>query len=260
MKINNTPAYIGTSGYNYEDWKGTFVPEKTDNYDLLNYYVNSGMNFLEVTYTFYRMPIAEKIEGICDRLGNNVKMSIRLNKSLMRKKPDKLEIQSFKDGIAPAIERGTAVALFADFHHLFTASRENFDILKELKESFQDMPLFIELTNSTWHKARFYEEFKANEIGLCTVDGPTFRGFAPYYPVCSNYGVYFRLYGKNPMWLSGTDKFLEYNYSEKEMKKFIQDASDVAVMAKNIFISFCNVEKGYAPKNALQFIDMIKNK
>ena len=56
------------------------------------------------------MPIAEKIAGICDRLGD-IKLSIRLNKSLMRKKPDKLEIESFIEGITPAIERGTAVAL-----------------------------------------------------------------------------------------------------------------------------------------------------
>ena len=203
------------------------------------------------------MPIAEKIAGICDRLGD-IKLSIRLNKSLMRKKPDKLEIESFKEGIAPAIERGTAVALLADFHHLFSASRENFDILLELKENFKDLPLFIELTNSTWHKEKYYDEFKANQIGICVIDGPSFRGFAPYRPVCSNNGVYFRLYGKDPLWLSGTDKFLNYDYSDNELKRFMQDARDVSVMAKNIFFSFCNVEKGYAPKNAVTLKNMIE--
>lgn len=258
MKINDTPVYIGTSGYNYEDWKGSFAPLKTESYDLLTHYVNAGFNFLEITYTFYRTPIPEKIAGICERLGDNIKLSIRLNKSLMRKKPNKAEIDSFKAGIAPAVERGRVAALFADFHHLFTASRENFDILLELKESFSDIPLFIELTNSTWHKERFYEEFKANGIGLCTVDGPRFKGFAPYYPICSGAGAYFRLYGKNPMWINGTDKFLDYNYSDKELAKFITDAKNVSVMAKNIFFSFCNVEKGNAPINARTLMDAIK--
>lgn len=257
MEINNTPVYVGTSGYNYEDWKGTFAPKDTDNYDLLTHYKASNLNFLELTYTFYRMPIAEKIAGICDRLGD-IKLSIRLNKSLMRKKPDKLEIESFKEGIAPAIERGTAVALLADFHHLFSAGRENFDILLELKENFKDLPLFVELTNSTWHKEKYYDEFKANQIGICVIDGPAFRGFAPYRPVCSNNGVYFRLYGKDPLWLSGTDKFLNYSYSDNELKRFMQDARDVSVMAKNIFFSFCNVENGYAPKNAVTLKNMIE--
>ena len=176
----------------------------------------------------------------------------------MRKKPDKLEIESFIEGITPAIERGTAVALLADFHHLFSASRENFDILLELKENFKDLPLFVELTNSTWHKEKYYDEFKANQIGICIIDGPSFRGFAPYRPVCSNSGVYFRLYGKDPLWLSGTEKFLNYDYSDNELKRFIKDARDVSVMAKNIFFSFCNVEKGFAPKNAVTLKNMIE--
>ncbi len=258
MEINNTPVYIGTSGYNYEDWKGTFAPADTENYDLLTHYIASKLNFLELTYTFYRMPIAEKIEGIMERLSDDMKLSIRLHKSLMRKKPSSLEIESFKEGISPAVNSGRAVALFADFHHLFSASRENFDILLELKDNFKDIPLFIELTNSTWHKSRFYDEFKASEIGLCVVDGPSFRGFAPYKPLCSNGGVYFRLYGKDPMWLSGTEKFLNYDYSIKELKKFMDDARDVSVMAKNIFFSFCNVEKGSAPKNAVTLKNMIE--
>lgn len=258
MKINDTPVFIGTSGYNYEDWKGTFAPEKSLNYDLLTHYTKSGLNFLELTYTFYRLPIAEKVQGIIDRVGDNMSLSMRLTKTLMRKKPDEAEVKAFKEGIAPALESGKLVALFADFHHMFSASRENFDILKSLKDLFPEIPLFIELTNSTWHKARFYEEFKAAEIGLCVVDGPTFRGFAPYYPICSNRSVYFRLYGKSKLWLNSTERFLDYSYSDEELKTFATDALNSSVMAKNIFFSFCNVEKGNAPKDAVRLMDMIK--
>lgn len=257
MNINETPVFVGTSGYNYDDWKGTFAPQKTLNYDLLTHYVKSGLNFLELTYTFYRLPIAEKIAGITDRVGDNIKLSIRLTKTLMRKSPDKAEIAAFKAGIAPALERGTLAALFADFHHLFTAGRENFDILLSLKDSFPDIPLFIELTNSTWHKESYYEKFKAAGICLCIIDGPSFKGFAPYHPICSGGGVYFRLYGKNPAWINAADRFLDYSYSDDELKKFISDARDVSVMAKNIYFSFCNVEKGCAPKNALRLMNII---
>lgn len=257
MKINNTDLFVGTSGYNYDDWKGTFAPADTSNFDLLSYYASTKLNFLELTYTFYRMPIPEKIEGISKRLGDNTKLSVRLTKGFMRKKYELSEVKLFKEGIAPAVEKGQVVALFADFHHLFTASRENFDIILKLKENFSEYPLFVELTNSTWHKERFYEEFKASGIGLCAIDGPSFRGFAPYYPICSNGGVYFRLYGKNPGWLSAEERFLDYSYSDAELKKFVKDAVNVSVMAKNIYFSFCNVEKGNAPKNALRMLEFI---
>lgn len=257
MKINDTPLFIGTSGYNYDDWKGTFAPKDTSNFDLLSYYASTKLNFLELTYTFYRLPIAEKISGIADRIGDNVKLSVRLTKTFLRKTYDENDVKLFKQGLAPAVEKGKIAALFADFHHLFTASRENFDIILKLKETFSEYPLFVELTNSTWHKERFYEEFKANDIGLCTIDGPSFRGFAPYYPICSGGGAYFRLYGKNPAWLNSDERFLDYSYTDKDLKKFIKDAGNASVMAKNIFISFCNVEKGNAPKNALRTVELL---
>lgn len=257
MDINKTPVFIGTSGYNYDDWKGTFAPEKSLNYDLLTHYVKSGLNFLELTYTFYRMPITEKIAGIVERSGDNMRLSVRLTKSLMRKNPPKADIAAFKEGIAPAVESGRLAALFADFHHLFTAGKENFGILEALRDSFPEAPLFLELTNSTWHKSSYYEKFKNAEIGLCVIDGPSFKGFAPYYPICSGGGVYFRLYGKNPAWISSGDRFLDYSYSDEELKKFAADARDVSVMAKNIYFSFCNVEKGNAPKDALRLKNII---
>ncbi len=257
MNINNTPVYVGTSGYNYEDWKGTFAPSDTTSYDLLSHYVNAGMNFLELTYTFYRMPIAEKIQGISDRMPEDAKLSVRLNKALMRKKPDQALIDEFKEGLKPIIENGKLVALFADFHQQFTAGRENFDILCELRDSFKDIPLFVELNNSTWHKERFYEEFKSNDIGLCVVDSPNIRGLAPYFPICSNKGVYFRLYGRSKNWLTVGERVLDYSYSEAELQKFITDANNKSVLAKNIFFSFCNVEKGNAPKNAASLIDLL---
>ncbi len=259
MNINNTPVFVGTSGYNYEDWKGTFAPADTDSYDLLPHYISTGLNFLELTYTFYRMPLAEKIAGISDRLGENTKISLRLNKALMRKKPDKMLIDEFKEGIKPVVENGKLVALFADFHQQFTAGRENFDILKELRDSFNEVPIFMELHNSTWHKERFYEEFKANDIGLCVVDTPNIRGLAPYYPICSNNNAYFRLYGKSKKWLTVGERALDYTYSTDELKKFIEDALSVSVLSKKIFFSFCNVENGNAPKNAVELMNLVKD-
>lgn len=258
MELNNTPVYIGTSGYNYDDWKGTFAPKKTVAYDLLTHYVNSGLNFLELTYTFYKFPLPEKIAGIVERVGDNISLSMRLTKALMRKNPSISDINTFKEGIKPALESGKLKALFADFHHLFTACLENFDILRALQDNFSEIPLFFELTNSTWHKESHYEKFKKAGIGLCVIDGANFKGFAPYYPICSNGGVYFRLYGKNPAWINSNDRFLDYNYSEKELNKFVTDAKNVSVMAQNIFFSFCNVEKGNAPKNAIELKKIIE--
>jgi len=258
MIINNTPIYLGTAGYNYEDWKGTaFAPEDASNYDLLPYYVKTQLNFLELTYTFYKLPLAEKILGISDRIGDNVKLSVRVTKSLMRKFISDDDIQAFKEGIKPILDNGKLVSLIADFHPQFSASRENFSILANLKDVFSEVPVFFELTNSTWHKERFYDEFKAAGIGIVTIDAAKLKGIAPYYPVCSNNYLYFRLYGRSKLWIKPQERVLDYSYTDNELKKIIADINDKAVFAKKVFISFCNVTKANAPKNALRFMELI---
>ena len=53
---------IGTSGYNYPEWRGTFYPEKFSTTKMLAYYAER-FNTVEVNYTFYRMPTPALLEG-----------------------------------------------------------------------------------------------------------------------------------------------------------------------------------------------------
>jgi uncharacterized protein YecE (DUF72 family) len=53
---------IGTSGYNYPEWRGSFYPEKLPSAKMLAFYAGH-FNSVEVNYTFYRMPTAPLLEG-----------------------------------------------------------------------------------------------------------------------------------------------------------------------------------------------------
>jgi len=53
---------IGTSGYNYPEWRGTFYPEKFPTGKMLPYYAER-FSTVEVNYTFYRMPNAKTVAG-----------------------------------------------------------------------------------------------------------------------------------------------------------------------------------------------------
>ena len=53
---------IGTSGYNYPEWRGTFYPEKFPTGKMLPYYAER-FGTVEVNYTFYRMPSAKTVAG-----------------------------------------------------------------------------------------------------------------------------------------------------------------------------------------------------
>src|SRR3989441_4795126 len=52
--------HVGTSGYNFDEWKGTFYPEKLPADQWLRYYAER-LPAVEINYTFYRMPNAKTI-------------------------------------------------------------------------------------------------------------------------------------------------------------------------------------------------------
>ena len=54
--------WVGTSGYNYREWKGSFYPEKLSASKMLPYYAER-FPTVEINYTFYRAPSEKTLEG-----------------------------------------------------------------------------------------------------------------------------------------------------------------------------------------------------
>jgi uncharacterized protein YecE (DUF72 family) len=55
-------TFVGTSGYNYPEWRGSFYPEKFSTDKMLAYYA-SHFPTVEINYTFYRMPTEKLLAG-----------------------------------------------------------------------------------------------------------------------------------------------------------------------------------------------------
>ena len=54
--------HVGTSGYNFPEWKGSFYPPKLPSSKWLEYYAQQ-LGTVEINYTFYRMPSEKTIAG-----------------------------------------------------------------------------------------------------------------------------------------------------------------------------------------------------
>jgi uncharacterized protein YecE (DUF72 family) len=57
-----SPVFVGTSGYNYPEWRGTFYPEKFSTAKMLAYYAER-FPTVEINYTFYRVPTEKLLAG-----------------------------------------------------------------------------------------------------------------------------------------------------------------------------------------------------
>ena len=74
---NKYKKNVGTSGYDYPEWKGVFYPE-----DFLSYYATQ-FDALELNNTFYNMPTAERMLSFYERSEGKLSFSVKANRLLL---------------------------------------------------------------------------------------------------------------------------------------------------------------------------------
>src|SRR6266576_6431024 len=68
--------YVGTSGYGYKEWKGSFYPEKIPGKEMLRFY-SERLSTVEINATFYRMPQTSMLENWKEQVPNTFRFSLK---------------------------------------------------------------------------------------------------------------------------------------------------------------------------------------
>jgi uncharacterized protein YecE (DUF72 family) len=68
--------WIGTSGYNYPEWKGSFYPSDLPAAKMLPYYA-ARFPTVEINYTFYRMPTEKLVAGWAAQTPSPYKLTLK---------------------------------------------------------------------------------------------------------------------------------------------------------------------------------------
>ena len=72
---------IGTSGFDYPEWKGLFYPPDLGRKSYLAYYAEL-FDTVELNFSYYRMPEACQLEAFADRAGPGCLFSLKAHQSL----------------------------------------------------------------------------------------------------------------------------------------------------------------------------------
>jgi uncharacterized protein YecE (DUF72 family) len=73
--------YVGTSGYSYKEWKGSFYPEKIPAKDMLRYY-SERLSTVEINATFYRMPQPSMLENWKEQVPPQFRFSLKASQRI----------------------------------------------------------------------------------------------------------------------------------------------------------------------------------
>ena len=68
--------HVGTSGYSYKEWKGSFYPEKIPANEMLRYYAER-FSTVEINATFYRMPQASMLINWKEQVPETFRFSLK---------------------------------------------------------------------------------------------------------------------------------------------------------------------------------------
>jgi uncharacterized protein YecE (DUF72 family) len=73
--------HVGTSGYSYKEWKGSFYPEKLPAKEMLSYYA-SRLPAVELNNTFYRLPKKSMVESWKEQVPATFRFSIKASQRI----------------------------------------------------------------------------------------------------------------------------------------------------------------------------------
>ena len=76
---------VGTSGYSYKEWKGSFYPEDLKSADMLRSYAER-FTSVEINNTFYRMPKATMLEGWAGQVPSDFRFVLKASQQITHRK------------------------------------------------------------------------------------------------------------------------------------------------------------------------------
>ena len=221
---------IGTSGYNYPEWRGSFYPPGFPTSKMLPYYAER-LSTVEINYTFYRIP-SEKV--LADWSGATpedfiftLKVSRRITHDARLRQCEAL-LETFWER-AQTLGPKLGVLLF----QLPPSLKKDTALLEEF---LAVMPpgarAAFEFRDTSWHSDDVFAQLKARNLALCIADSEKMTT-----PVVStaDYG-YFRL--------------RDEGYEDSDIERWAGIITQHAGDWGDVFVYFKHEESGKGPEFA----------
>jgi uncharacterized protein YecE (DUF72 family) len=179
--------WVGTSGYNYPEWRGTFYPEKLAAAKMLPYYAER-FPTVEINYTFYRTPNEKILEGWNQATPDRFKLTLKAPKRITHD----ARLRDCADRVRQFLE--TAAILGPKLGALLFQLPPNLKKDLALFDAFLDafpprVCAAFEFRHASWLDDEVYGRLRARNLALCVADS---EKLATPVEITADYG-YFRL-------------------------------------------------------------------
>jgi uncharacterized protein YecE (DUF72 family) len=228
-----TNLYVGTSGYSYKEWKGSFYPEKLAARDMLAYY-SERLKAVELNNTFYRLPKPEMVESWKSQVPDNFRFSLKASQRIthFKRLKEAEDVTRYMLDTVTTLDDRLGVILF----QLPPNMKKDIDRLRPFLEILpRDLNCAFEFRHPTWFDDEVLELLKRDSRALCVSDTDDLP--ANHIDKTADWG-YLRL--------------RRVNYSEPNLTEWIE-----RIRLQNwtdTYVFFKHEDEGTGPKLAAEFL------
>lgn len=227
---------VGTSGYSYKEWKGSFYPEDVKPAGMLAYYATR-LKTVEINNTFYRMPTRKLLAGWSAQVPEDFSFAIKAPQRITHRK----KLADAGEDVAHLVEATAELGdklgpiLFQLPPYLKRDDALLRDFLSELPGGRRAA---FEFRNPSWYDEATYEILRAGDAALVVsdMDGKD----EPPFVATASHG-YLRL--------------RRSTYDDKALKRWAGRVAEQSWRQAHVF--FKHEEEGAAPRMAAEFLSAI---
>lgn len=228
--------FVGTSGYSYKEWKGSFYPEKLPAKEMLSFYAQH-FSTVEINNSFYRMPTVSVVESWAQQVPESFQFVLKAPQAITHFK----RLKECQEPVELFLE--TASALKERQGPLLFQLPPNFKKDVERLDAFLDLipkktHVGFEFRHESWFDADVYDCLKKHSCVLCTADADEL----PLSELVStaNWGMV---------------RLRREEYSKKQLADWVKKIK--AQDWSQVYVFFKHEDTGTGPKFASQFLSQV---
>ena len=227
--------HVGTSGYSYKEWKGSFYPEKLPAKEMLPYYA-SKLSAVELNNTFYRMPQPSMVDGWKAQVPDHFRFSVKASQRITH-------FKRLKDAEADAKFLLDTVGVLKDqlgvvLYQLPPNMKKDLERLQTFTKHLPaEVRAAFEFRHPTWFDDDVIKTLRDQNLALCISDTDDLP--VSHIDRTADWG-YLRL--------------RRVNYSNSDLEEWLK-----RIKAQNwstAFVFFKHEDEGTGPRLAGEFIEL----
>ena len=229
--------WIGTSGFQYTEWKGNFYPEDLAARKMLPFYAERLLT-TEINYTFHRIPAPKTIDNWKQLTPGNFRFALKAPQKITHwsKLRDCADTLDYFCKVVTGLGERLGPVLF----QLPPTFKKDADVLSSFLREFPDLRAAFEFRHESWFDDEIFGVLKSRNIALCIAET---ENTATPTAATADYG-YLRL------------RRVDYEKIDIERwAKFVREQNN---RWSDAFVYFKHEEAGIGPKLAKQMMELLQ--